>query len=469
MSDDITPVILCGGSGTRLWPLSRRSYPKQFAQILGETSLFQGTALRLAGAGHRDPIVVTNADFRFVVTQQLDAVGLVHGPMLIEPEPRNTAPAILAAALVAAPEDLLLVLPSDHLIADEAGFRTGVAAGVAAARAGRIVTFGVEPDGPETGYGYLEVEPGDGPVRPLLGFVEKPDRGRAEAMLARGGYLWNAGIFLFEARTLLAAAEALVPEMLAAARASVEGIEPDLDFLRLAPEPWSRCEDISIDFAIMEKSDALSVVVHAGDWTDLGGWEAVLQRTGQDETGVATHGPARAFECRDTLLRSETEGQLLVGLGLRDVVAVATPDAVLVADRSHVGKLGVVVRALRAEGLPQADTFPREHRPWGFFETLDLGHRFRVKRIVVRPGAALSLQSHVHRAEHWVVVVGTARVTIDGESKLVGENESAFIPLGAVHRLENPGKLEMEMIEVQTGSYLAEDDITRYEDAFARS
>lgn len=473
MADAITPVILCGGSGTRLWPLSRKSYPKQFVPMIGEGSLFQQCARRYAGKVFGAPVVLTNADFRFIVSQQLSAEGIEPAAILIEPAARNTAPAILAAALTVARDDparLVLAAPSDHFIQQAEIFRETVARGADAARSGRIVTFGVAPDRPETGYGYLELESGaEGSAAvPLKRFVEKPSRERAEEMVAAGNFMWNSGIFLFAAQTLIDAFEQLAPKMLKQVRRAVEDAVPDLGFLRLSPDPWMTCEDISVDYAIMEKADNLSVTVHDGDWSDLGGWEAVRQHGEMDETGLVADGSVTAVDCEGSLLRSESEGLRLVGLGLRNIVAVAMPDAVLVADRSQVQDVGRVVKTLRAENVPQADAFPKDHRPWGFFETLILGGRFQVKRIVVNPGAALSLQSHVHRAEHWIVVSGTARVTVDDEVRLVSENESVFIPLGAVHRLENPGRMPMELIEVQTGSYLGEDDIVRYEDVYAR-
>ena len=471
-SAKITPVILCGGSGTRLWPLSRKSYPKQFVPLVGETSLYQQSVQRLSGEGFERPIVVTNSDFRFIVTQQLSEVGLEPGHVLIEPLARNTAPALLAAALVQAKTDanaLLLAAPSDHYIQDTDTFRQSVANGIAAAETGQIVTFGITPTRPETGYGYLALgEPQETGAIALNRFVEKPELPAAQQMLEEGGYLWNGGIFLYAAQTLISAFEAHAPELLEHVRASVEAAEPDLGFLRLAPEPWERCEDISIDYAIMEKAENLSVVEHTGDWSDLGGWEAVRQHAVLDANGVGRAGAVVAVDCNETLLRSEADNLQLVGLGLENIVAVAMPDAVLVADRDRVADLGDVVKTMRALGVPQADEFPKDHRPWGFFETLSLGKRFQVKRIVVNPGAALSLQSHVHRAEHWIVVAGTAKVTVDDKVKLVSENQSVYIPLGAVHRMENPGKVPMELIEVQTGSYLGEDDIIRYEDVYSR-
>lgn len=474
MTQKITPVILCGGSGTRLWPLSRKSYPKQFAPILGEGSLFQQSARRCFGPMFQAPVIVTNSDFRFIVTQQLSAVGIDPGSVLIEPAARNTAPALLAAALLIARDDpaaLILATPSDHRIEQVETFLGTVARGCDDAAAGRIITFGITPDRPETGYGYLELEGHPNPpgsAIPLRRFVEKPALERAEDMLAAGNFKWNAGIFLYSAKVLIEAFRTHAPDMLAHVEAALSSARQDLGFLRLAEAPWEQCEDISIDYAIMEKAEKLSVVVHDGDWSDLGGWESVRLHSQSDDHGLATTGPVTALDCSNSLLRAEAEGQRLVGLGLDNIVAIAMPDAVLVADRSRVQDLGVIVKTMRARGVAQADTFPKDHRPWGFFETLILGDRFQVKRIVVNPGAALSLQSHVHRAEHWIVVRGTARVTIDSDVKLITENQSVFIPLGAVHRMENPGKVPMELIEVQTGSYLGEDDIIRYEDVYAR-
>ena len=469
----VTPVILCGGSGTRLWPLSRKSYPKQFAPLTGERSLFQQSALRLSGPGFAPPVVVTGDDFRFIVGEQLAAIDRAPAATLIEPEGRNTAPAILAAALWLQerdPEAVMLVAPSDHVIPDAAAFRAAVLAGLQAVAEGRLVTFGIRPDRPETGYGWLELAsaPGTGPV-PLARFVEKPDAAGARAMLEAGNFLWNAGIFLFAARDLVAAFEAHAPELLDPCREAVAQAEPDLDFLRLAAEPWRSLPDISIDYAVMEKAANLSVVPYGGGWSDLGDWDAVWRESDRNPDGVATAGPATALGCHDTLLRSEDANLELVGIGLKGVVAVAMPDAVLVADRTRAQEVREAVAALKAKAAPQATRFPRDHRPWGWFQTLALGERFQVKRIMVHPGAALSLQSHVHRSEHWVVVAGTARVTIGDSVQLVTENQSVYIPVGEKHRLENPGKVELHLIEVQTGTYLGEDDITRYEDVYRRT
>jgi len=472
----ITPVLLCGGSGTRLWPLSRKSYPKQFSPLLGDTTLFQDSAQRLAGEGYAAPLVLTNSDFRFIVTEQLSEVGIDPGAILIEPEGRNTAPAVLAAALhllTTDPEALMLVAPSDHVVPDAPAFRAAVQAGMAAARDGQLVTFGIKPTHAETGYGYLELDGDAGDFSPraigLKRFVEKPDADTAEQMLAAGTFLWNAGIFLFSVQTIVAAFRAHAPELMGPVLAAVDQGQPDLGFLRLDPKAWSGAEDISFDYAVMERADNLTVVPFAAGWSDLGGWDAVWREAGPDADGVVAQGPATAIECENSLLRSEDDALELVGIGLKDIIAVAMPDAVLVADVSRAQDVKLAVAALKAKAAKQATAFPKDHRPWGWFESLVMGDRFQVKRIVVHPGAALSLQSHHHRSEHWIVVEGTAKVTVDDEVKLVSENQSVYIPLGAVHRMENPGKVPMVLIEVQTGSYLGEDDIIRYEDVYSRS
>ena len=475
----ITPVLLCGGSGTRLWPLSRKSYPKQFVPLLGEETLFQASARRLSGPssdlGFAAPLVLTNSDFRFIVTEQLQAIGIDPGAILIEPEGRNTAPAVLAAALYAAaqdPEAILLVAPSDHVVPDRAAFHAAVQRGVAAVEAGNLVTFGITPGRPETGYGYLELSAlpnaaGD-PVR-LSRFVEKPDAARATEMLADGSFLWNAGIFLFRARDIIAAFKAHAADLIAPVQGALDSARSDLGFLRLAPEPWGQAQDISIDYAVMERADNLSVVPFSSEWSDLGGWDAVWREAGPDGAGNVTSGAATAIDCADTLLRSDSERLEVVGIGLKNVIAVAMNDAVLVADMSRAQDVKKAVDALKAKGAAQATEFPKDHRPWGWFESLAVGGRFQVKRILVHPGAALSLQSHHHRSEHWIVVEGTAKVTVDDTVRLVTENESVYIPLGAVHRMENPGKVPMVLIEVQTGAYVGEDDIVRYEDVYARN
>ncbi|MFT5616192.1 MAG: mannose-1-phosphate guanylyltransferase/mannose-6-phosphate isomerase [Granulosicoccus sp.] len=475
----ITPVILCGGSGTRLWPLSRKSFPKQFAKLISDTSLFQACAQRMADTGtdlkFAAPIVLTNSGFRFIVTEQLVEIGIDPGPVLIEPQGRNTAPAILAAAIYARktnPDAVLLVAPSDHVLPDTDAFHAAVTEGLRVVQdTGNLVTFGITPDRAETGYGYLElVEQPDlsGSAIALRRFVEKPDAEMAAKMLADGCYLWNAGIFLFSARDIIAAFETHAPNLITPVTKAVDEAQADLGFLRLNSDAWAQAEDISIDFAVMEKAKDLSVVPYSSAWSDLGGWDAILRESVSDANGVATSGPAMAIDCTNTLLRSEDKGLELVGIGLNNILVVAMPDAVLVADMSRAQDVKQVVTALTKKGAKQAQSFARDHRPWGHFETLALSERFQVKRIVVKPGAALSLQSHVHRSEHWIVVSGTAKITVDDEVRLLSENQSVYIPLGAVHRMENPGKVAMVLIEVQTGAYLGEDDIIRYEDIYAR-
>ncbi|WGR63153.1 mannose-1-phosphate guanylyltransferase/mannose-6-phosphate isomerase (plasmid) [Paracoccus ferrooxidans] len=470
----ITPVLLAGGSGTRLWPVSRKSFPKQFAPLVGEESLFQASARRLSGPRYAAPLVMTNADFRFIVAEQLDQIGIAPAAILIEPAGRNTAPAILAAALAAAEKNadaLLLVAPSDHVVPDTEAFGRAVDLGLAAAQAGRIVTFGITPSRPETGYGYMEAEgEGEGPLV-LKRFVEKPDAENAARMIAQGNFLWNAGIFLFAARTMIEAFKTHAPDYLVPVQAALTEARLDLGFLRLAPEPWDRLPDLSVDYAVLEKARNLSVVRYSGHWSDLGGWDAVwreIQDGEPAERGAVTDTRSTAIDCDNVLLRSQDEGIEVVGIGLRDVMVVATDDAVLVAGMDRAQEVREAVGALKAKGARQAEHFLRDHRPWGWFETLALADRFQVKRIVVNPGAALSLQSHFHRSEHWIVVSGTARVTVDETVTLLTENQSIYVPLGAVHRLENPGKVAMVLIEVQTGAYLGEDDIVRYEDVYSR-
>lgn len=471
----IHPVILCGGSGTRLWPVSRQSYPKQFTKLTGERSLFQTSALRCRGAGFAAPLIITGDPFRFIVIEQLAAVEIAPQGVLIEPAARNTAPAILAAALHLAardPDAVMLVLPSDHVIPDAEAFRDAVQTALPRAQAGDLVTFGIQPDRAETGYGYLRLTAplaGSTGPQPLAAFVEKPDAPRAGAMVADGLHLWNAGIFLFSARAILDAFAAHAPDLLPKAQKAVTEAKTDLGFTRLAAGPWADLPDISVDYAIMEKAQNLTVMPFTGRWSDLGGWEAVWQELGPDAAGNVLSDNATAIDCTGSLLRSEVEGLHLVGIGLEDMIAVAMPDAVLIARKDQSQRVKEAVAALKAKGAKQATAFARDFRPWGWYESLALGPRFQVKRIVVHPGAALSLQSHHHRSEHWVVVEGTAKVTVNDEVRLISENQSVYIPLGAVHRMENPGKLPMVLIEVQTGSYLGEDDIVRYQDIYARS
>lgn len=469
----IHPVILCGGSGSRMWPSSRKAFPKQFAAFLNGRSLFQDTLARVSGPEFTAPTIVTNDDFRFLAQDQAVELGVTDAEIILEPVARDTAPAILTAALrlEATPEALMLVVPSDHLIRDAQAFAAAVEAGQTAAEGGALVAFGVTPQRPDTGYGYLELA-GDARARiatPLASYSEKPDRARAEAMLAAGNYLWNSGIFLFRVADLLEAYARHAPELIAPCRAALEAAEKDLGFLRLGAADYAKADAISIDYAVMEKASGVVAVPLGADWLDLGSWFTLHAFQAEGKKRLALSGAVTAIDCTDTLLRSEDENIHLVGLGLKNIAAIAMRDAVLVADLDRAQDVRAVVEELQRKNVPQAVEFPRCHRPWGWYETLCLRDRFQVKRIMVKPGGILSLQSHVHRAEHWIVVRGTARVTIDETVQLLSENQSVYIPLGAVHRMENPGKVPMFLIEVQTGSYLGEDDIIRYEDVYNRA
>ena len=470
----LTPIILAGGSGTRLWPLSRKSYPKQFAKLIGERTLFQQAALRATGASFNAPIIVTTSDFRFIVAEQLQEVGIDPDCILIEPSGKDTAPAILAATLRAARDPdcaAALVMPSDHLIPDFDAFSAAVALGLTGVLDGQLVTFGIQPTHAETAYGYLKTASQHVPSGGLVGlksFTEKPPLERACAMLEEGGFLWNAGIFLASPADLIRAFELHAPEIVQHVTAAFEAAQPDLGFLRLSPEPWGACPKQSIDYAIMEKSDNLSVVPYSAGWSDLGDWNAIWREGEGSGAGLKISGEITEIDCRNSLLRSENVGQRLVGLGLDNIIAVAMKDAVLVADRSRSQDVKLVVEQLKSEGAPQAEQFPTDHRPWGWFESLVISDVFQVKRIHVKPGASLSLQSHKFRAEHWVVVRGTAEVTIGEAVSTLEANQSVYIPLGERHRLSNPGEEDLEIIEVQTGSYLGEDDIIRYDDVYAR-
>ena len=468
----ITPILLCGGSGTRLWPLSRKSFPKQFSAILGDQSLLQTSAARFSGPGFAAPLVVTGHEFRFIVSDQLRGAGIAPAAILIEPEAHNTAPAALAAALYLAaqdPQTLLLLTPTDHAIADPAAFRAAVDLGRVAAEAGQMVVFGIQATRAETGYGWLEA---GGPTFPgvqqLSRFIEKPDVIRAAALFADSQYLWNAGVMLARADVLIAAFAAHAPAILAAVRPALARAKVDLGFTRVDPAAWALVPEDSIDFAVLERARNVSIVRFDGAWSDLGGWQSVWQESPQDAAGNASFGHVTALDCENSLLRAESDDIELVGIGLKNIVAVAMRDAVIVSDMSDSRNVKQAVALLKARHAKQALQFPKDHRPWGWFETLVLADRFQVKRIHVHPGAALSLQSHVHRSEHWIVVAGTAKVTVDTKVQFLSENQSVYIPLGAVHRMENPGRVPMVLIEVQTGPYLGEDDIIRYEDIYAR-
>lgn len=468
----ITPVILAGGFGTRLWPVSRESYPKQFQHISGNASLLQQAVLRVQGTGFAAPLVITGEAFRFTVQDHFQAIDAPYAALLVEPEGRNTGPAVLAAALRLAqrdPEGVMLVLPSDHAIPDMAAFQDMVLAAKPAADAGQIVTFGVVPDRPDPGFGYLQLaqRPQGAPV-PLAGFVEKPDEARAKRLMAQGHVLWNAGIFLMRADVIVAAYQSHAPDLIAPVTAALQGAKDDLGFTRLAAGPWAQARDVSVDVAVMEAADNLVAMLFAGAWSDLGSWEALWRHVPHSDDGVALAGDAHDIGSENSLLYCDQDGPAILGVGLKDTVVVSTKDAVLVADKTQAQNIKQAVQGLAALGQEIATQTPRVYRPWGWYETLTQGARFQVKRIVVKPGGILSLQSHQHRSEHWVVVEGQAKVTLDGTVQWVAENQSVYIPSGARHRMENPGKLPMVLIEVQTGAYLGEDDIVRFEDVYKR-
>ena len=464
----ILPVILSGGSGTRLWPLSRESYPKQFLPLVGETTMLQATWQRVAPIAGLPPIVVANEEHRFVAAEQLQTVGAAPAAILLEPVGRNTAPAIAIAALEATRDGgdaLLLVLPSDHVIQDEAAFRVAVLQASAAAEAGRLVTFGIVPTAPETGYGYIRAAGGDG-VRAVERFVEKPDLATAEDYVASGEYFWNSGMFLFRATRFLEELGRLQPQMLAGCRQAWEQARRDMDFVRLEREAFTAVPSDSIDYAVMEKTGDAAVLPLDAGWNDVGSWSALREVSPQDADGNAHHGEVIAIDCRNTY----AYGTRLIGLvGLEDTIVVETDDAVLVGRSDRIQEVKEIVAQIRQRGLPQAAWHRKVYRPWGAYDAIDSGPRHQVKRITVKPGGVLSLQMHHHRAEHWIVVSGTAEVTRGEEVILLGENQSTYIPLGVTHRLRNPGKLPLELIEVQSGSYLGEDDIVRFEDTYGRA
>ncbi|KRG79484.1 mannose-1-phosphate guanyltransferase [Stenotrophomonas ginsengisoli] len=464
----ILPVILSGGSGTRLWPLSREAYPKQFLPLAGDKTMLQATWERVAAVASQAPIVVANEAHRFVAAEQLLQVGVQPQAILLEPIGRNTAPAIAVAALEAiadGSDPLLLVLASDHVITDEAAFHTAVQAAAPAAAAGKLVTFGIVPTGPETGYGYIKAS-GSDTVRPVERFVEKPDLATAQGYVASGDYYWNSGMFLLRASRYLEQLQRFAPDMADGCRLAFAGAVRDADFTRLDKDAFSAIPSDSIDYAVMEKtSDAVVIPLDAG-WNDVGSWSALRDVSPRDADGNATRGDVIAIDCRNSYAYGE---RLVAMVGLDNIIVVETDDAVLVADADRVQQVKDVVARLKADGRPEASWHRKVYRPWGAYDSIDHGERFQVKRITVKPGGTLSLQMHHHRAEHWIVVSGTAEVTRGDEILLLTENQSTYIPLGVTHRLRNPGKLPLELIEVQSGSYLGEDDIVRFEDTYGRA
>ncbi|WOX04843.1 mannose-1-phosphate guanylyltransferase/mannose-6-phosphate isomerase [Microbulbifer pacificus] len=469
----ILPVVMAGGSGTRLWPLSRKLFPKQFLPLIDEASMLQSTCARLQGIESQPPLLICGDDHRFIVAEQLREAGIGHSGILLEPVGRNTAPAVALAALRATAGDeedpLLLVLAADHAIKDLAAFQAAVMRSVPQADAGKLVTFGIVPTAPETGYGYIrkaQALNADGNAFAVAEFVEKPDQATAEEYLRSGDFYWNSGMFLFRASRYLEELAKFRPDILAACEKALRGASFDVDFVRPAKEVFLACADESIDYAVMEHTRDAVVVPMGCGWSDLGSWSALWEVSEKDEQGNSAKGDVILQDSRNCFVQSD--GKLIATVGLDDVVVVESDDAILVAAKDRVQDIKKVVERLKAEGRSEALLHRKVYRPWGCYDSVDKGERFQVKRIVVNPGAQLSLQMHHHRAEHWIVVSGTAMVTCGEKEFLVTENQSTYIPLGEVHRLENPGSIPLELIEVQSGSYLGEDDIVRLEDRYAR-
>ena len=468
----VFPVLLSGGTGSRLWPLSREARPKQLLSLLGEKTLLQQTVARVDDAAlFHDPLIIANGEHRFLIAEQLRAIGK-EATIVLEPVGRSTAPAVAVAALAACRKDadaIILAMPVDHMIRDPLGFRRAVAAGLPAARAGQFVLFGIRPDHAATGMGYIHLgdsTPDVPAVHRVGGFIEKPNLATAQRFLADGHYLWNGGIFLLPAKAYLDELERLAPDVLIACRAALDGATEDSDFLRLAEGPFAASPSISIDYAVIEKTNKAVVVPVDIGWSDVGSWSALWKIGDKDDGGNVRSGDVVQEDSRGCYLRSD--GPLVAALGIEDLVVIAAPDVVLVTRRDRDQDVNKLVARLRANGHRAATETPAVHRPWGYYQSVHAGERFQVKRITVNPGAKLSLQMHYHRAEHWIVVNGTALVTRDEETLLLRENESIFVPLGCTHRLENPGKMPLNLIEVQSGPYLGEDDIVRIEDVYNR-
>jgi len=468
----IVPVILSGGSGTRLWPLSREAYPKQFLPLVDQNTMLQNTALRLAGlADVAAPLVVCNQEHRFMVAEQMRSVGVQPAAVVLEPVGRNTAPAVAVVALHAqavGDDPILLVLPSDHVIADIAGFQAAVRRVVPHAEAGRLITFGIVPTAPESGYGYIKAGAtlDDSGIGVVERFVEKPDAATARSYLESGHYYWNSGMFMFRASAFLAELERFAPAMLAACQQALATEQADRDFLWLGSEAFAACPKDSIDYAVMEKTAHAVVMPLAVGWNDVGSWTALWEVGQRDAGGNIERGDVINIDTRDSYI--DAASRLVATVGVEHLVVVETADAVLVASKDRVQEVKAIVDQLKASRRPEGSMHRKVYRPWGCYDSIDLDARFQVKRIMVRPGACISAQMHHHRAEHWVVVSGTARVHRGDEEFLLTENQSTYIPVGVQHRLTNPGKIPLEIIEVQSGSYLGEDDIVRFEDVYGR-
>jgi mannose-1-phosphate guanylyltransferase len=466
----LTPVILAGGSGTRLWPLSRQLYPKQFLPLLGEKTMLQQTIERLQGLDCEAPIVVCNEEHRFLAAEQLRQTGIDDAGIILEPVPKNTAPAIALAAHEALRRDeeaTLLVLPADHLIEDTASFHAAVKKALTTAEEGNLVTFGIVPHRPETGYGYIRRgrERGAG-VFDVAAFVEKPDEATAKAYLKAGEYYWNSGMFLFGAKEYLEELKEHAPDMADSCEKAFAKVKKDLDFLRIDEKAFAACPKNSIDYAVMEKTKKAMVVSLDAGWNDIGSWASLHEVCPKDEKRNCVTGDVLTEDIENCLVRSES--RLVAASGLKDVIIVETKDAVLAIHKDRAQDIKILVEKLEAEGKSEHINHREVYRPWGSYDSLERGERFQVKRIIVKPGAKTSTQMHYHRAEHWIVVRGTAKVTIEGETLMLAENESTFIPIGKTHALENPGKIPLELIEVQSGSYLGEDDIVRVHDDYGR-